>query len=112
MRHILRRGILGALAGTLVSAALIVTIGYPLLSVLFGTVVGLGYSASIKPTPDTYVDNLMAGGALGVPLWGLIRVIAIPLFSSRMPEWSADEMHTFSRTSGLGDQRLLPILLG
>src|SRR5262249_8786231 len=39
-----------------------------------------------------YVDNLMAGGALGIPLWGLVSVIAIPVFSSRAPEWSAEQM--------------------
>jgi NADH dehydrogenase len=80
------------LAGAAASVALVATVGHPLLSILLGVLVGAGYSASLKPTSGTYVDNLMAGGALGVPLWGLISVIAIPLFSSRMPEWEAEQI--------------------
>jgi NADH:ubiquinone reductase (H+-translocating) len=92
MARILRRSLVGALAGELSSVALVASVGHPLLSILLGTLVGAGYSASLKPTRGTYVDNLMAGGALGVPLWGLISVIAIPLFSSRAPEWDAEQM--------------------
>jgi NADH dehydrogenase len=92
MDHTLRRSLLGLLAGALSSAALVVIVGHLLLSVLLGMLVGAAYSASLKPTRGTYIDNLMAGGALGVPLWGLISVIAIPLFSSRAPEWDAEQI--------------------
>ena len=39
-----------------------------------------------------YVDNLMAGAALGIPWWGLINIILVPLFHSRTPQWDVDEM--------------------
>lgn len=94
MNRFLRRSLIGTLAGALASGVLVATLGHPLGSILLGVLVGAGYAASLNPTRGTYVDNLMAGGALGIPLWGLISVIAIPLLSSRMPEWDAEQMRT------------------
>jgi NADH dehydrogenase len=87
-----RKSLLGLLAGAAASAALVPTIGYPVLSVLWGMVVGAVYSAGLRSTRRAYVDNLLTGAALGIPLWGLISVIAIPLLSGKTPEWSADQM--------------------
>ncbi len=94
MNRYLRRGLIGALAGGVASSILVATLGQPVLGMLLGVVVGIGYAAALEPSPGAYVDNLMAGGALGVPLWGLVSVIAIPLFSSRMPEWTAEQMRS------------------
>jgi NADH dehydrogenase len=94
MKTPLRRTLIGIPAGALAGIALGMTLGHPLLSVLLGAVVGACYSASLDPTHGTYVDNLMAGGALGVPLWGLISVIALPVLSGSPPEWSAEQMRS------------------
>src|SRR5260370_13458248 len=59
---------------------------------MLGVVVGAAYAASSRPTSGAYVDNLMAAGALGVPLWGLLSMIAFPLLSGRTPEWSGEQM--------------------
>ena len=66
----LRRSTIGVLAGAVSSVALAFTLGHAAWGLVCGAVVGAIYSASLPPTRGTYVDNLMAGGALGVPLWG------------------------------------------
>jgi NADH dehydrogenase len=87
-----RRIAIGTIAGALASVSLVATVGRPFFSVAFGIVIGAAYSASLRPTRGAYVDNLMAAAAMGVPLWVLVTVIAFPLFSGQMPEWSAEQL--------------------
>jgi NADH dehydrogenase len=54
--------------------------------------IGIAYVANTRRTPQAYVDNLMAGAALGVPLWGLISVVALPMLSGQSLGWSGEEM--------------------
>jgi NADH dehydrogenase len=87
-----RRHAVGIFSGALASTVLIATLHYGLWSSVLGIVIGVAYSAAFRPTRQAYADSLMAGGSLGVPLWGLVSVIAVPLLSSQMPEWSAEQM--------------------
>jgi len=87
-----RRSLIGALAGGVASAALIATAGHAGVSLLLGATIGAALALSTGPTPGAYLDNIMTAGALGVPLWGVVSVITLPLLSGQMPEWSAAQM--------------------
>ena len=94
MNRYSRRILLGIVAGGIAGAALIYTVPRPLVGVLLAAFVGAAYSVSMSPTRDAYVDNMMTAAALGVPLWALISVVAIPFMASRVPDWSAEQMRT------------------
>ena len=90
----IRTAVLGMLAGAAASAPLALSLGDPRSGVTLGMAIGIAYAVSTRRTPQAYVDNLMAAGALGVPLWGLISVIALPLLSGQRLELSPEEMRT------------------
>src|ERR1700751_4202657 len=85
MNRFLRRTCLGMAAGAVASLALAFTLGQPHWSTVLGVTIGAAYAITLRPTRGAYVDSLMAAGALGVPLWGLISVIAFPVLSGQMP---------------------------
>jgi NADH:ubiquinone reductase (H+-translocating) len=92
MNRTIRQATIGVLAGALSSAALGFTLGRPVLGLLLGTVLGAFYTLSLRPARQAYADNFMTGAALGVPLWALVSVIALPVFGGQMPEWRAEQM--------------------
>src|SRR5271166_1583984 len=92
MNRMIRQSLIGALAGGAASAALIATSGHAGVSLLLGATIGAALALSTGPPPWAYLDNIMTAGALGVPLWGILSVITLPLLSGQTPEWSAAQM--------------------
>ena len=92
MNRMIRQSLIGALAGGAASAALIATSGHAGVSLPLGATIGAALALSTGPPPGAYLDNIMTAGALGVPLWGILSVITLPLLSGQTPEWSAAQM--------------------
>lgn len=80
------------LAGAVASAAPIATIHHASLTLLLGAAIGASFVLATGRTPGAYIDNMMTAGALGVFLWGILSVVALPLLSGQMPAWSAAQM--------------------
>lgn len=87
---ITRTGVLGMLAGTVASVPLVLSLGHVASGIAMGAVIGIAYAIGTRRTPQAYADNLMAAGALGVPLWGLISVIALPVLSGKGLDWTPE----------------------
>ena len=94
MERLVRRTAIGATAGLVASAPLIVALGHIPGVLLVGAVLGAGYALLTDPGPGAYLDEMLTAGAYGVPLWAVISVIALPLASGQMPEWSAEQMRS------------------
>ncbi|MCW5854327.1 MAG: NAD(P)/FAD-dependent oxidoreductase, partial [Anaerolineae bacterium] len=92
MNKVLRRAIIGLIAGLIASSILALTVGNAALAIVLGAGLGVGYSLAFRPAPSAYVDSLMTAAAFAVPLWGVVQVIALPVLMGQGPQWSARGM--------------------
>ena len=94
MNRYRRRGLIGLIAGLLSSIALAVTISHGGIDIILGILLGIGYAVTFVPVRFAYIDGLMTGAALGIPLWSILSVIVFPLFMGQPPQWTAPEMRS------------------
>jgi NADH:ubiquinone reductase (H+-translocating) len=92
MKRRIRTTAIGFASGGIAGIVLVFSFGHPLSGILLGMLIGAAYAFGFEGIPLAYVDAIMAAGSLGIPLWGLVSVVAFPLLSGQKPEWDSEQM--------------------
>jgi NADH dehydrogenase len=96
---ILRRALPGLVCGLLCGIVLEGALGSSAMGLAVGAVLGTAY-ALVLPRPQqtcddgVSADRAMTAAAFGLPIWGALNVILLPLLAGRMPQWTAEGMRT------------------
>ncbi len=92
MNIMLRRAVIGVIAGSICAFILAHTFNYATLGFCLGVIVGIAYAVASGTKSRTYADGMMTAASFGVPLWVLINVVMLPLFAGETPLWTAEVM--------------------
>jgi len=92
---ILRRALPGFTCGLLCGILLVGGFGNISLGLVVGAVLGTAYALALPlPTRDAgaAADRAMTTAAFGLPIWGALNVVLLPLLAGQMPQWTAEGM--------------------
>ncbi len=92
---ILRRVLPGFICGVLCGIVLAGGFGSISVGLAVGAVLGTAYAVALpRPIRDAGVaaDRAMTIAAFGLPIWGVLNVVLLPLLAGQTPQWTAEGM--------------------